>query len=363
MKLYRILLLSLLCLSVGNTVFSQSVRKVVIDAGHGGKDPGAIGATGLYEKNVALSVTLLVGSYIEQLLPEVEVIYTRDTDVFLELHERSSIANNNNADLFISIHANSAANTSAFGSETFVLGLHKSESNLEVAKRENGVIALEDNTEEHYNFDPYSAEGHIMHSIMQAGNLEQSIHLASNVQDQFTNRVMRKDRGVKQAGFYVLYKTTMPSILIELGFLSNGPEESYLRSDLGKEYMASAIYRAFRDYKEVMDAMWAENEANKIQNIVIEEEPEEEGMEYRIQVYASKYQANKNSKVFIDFDKVVIEDNGNGVFRHMVNSYPSYESASLELIEVVKLGYKGAYVVSYKDNERAQVYDVTTVNQ
>lgn len=365
MKLNHLFLILFLLTLGFNSVRAQEVKTVVIDAGHGGHDPGAIGATSLFEKDVALEIALLVGGYIEELLPEVNVIYTRTTDVFLELHERSQIANDANADLFISIHFNSASNPAASGSESYVLGLHRSDSNLEVAKRENAVIELEDDTDHNYDFNPNSPEGHIMLSMAQNAYLEQSIQLANNVQYQFRERVSRKDRGVKQAGFYVLYKTTMPSVLIELGFLSNPEEEAFLKSTNGKEYMASAIYRAFRDYKVSMDELWIENQANKIkeeepiETITPEPEPQ---MEYRIQVYASKYAAKKGAKIFDDFEKVTIEDNGNGVLRHMVNSYDSYDAASLGLLKVVELGYKGAYVVGYVNNVRAQVYDVTTGN-
>lgn len=353
---------------LGNAAQSQGLKKVIIDAGHGGKDPGAIGVTGVKEKTIVLSIAKLAGSYIEQNYPDVEVVYTRSTDVFLELYERSTIANKHNADLFISIHANSAASPDAHGTETYVLGLHKTEANLDVAKRENSVIELEDNYDQHYSFNPNSPEGHIMMSMAQNAYLDQSIFLASRIQDQFESRVQRHNRGVRQAGFYVLYKTTMPSILIELGFLSNPDEEKFLSSSLGQEYMASAIYRAVKDYKTYVDNLWLENEknkGNKVSNTVATNSSigtDDEGRIYRIQVYASKYLAAKDAKVYKDFQKVMVEQATNGIYRYVVNEYSSYKSAAADLASVTKKGYQGAYIIAYKDGIRVQVYDITSTN-
>ena len=226
-----------------------NVRKVVIDAGHGGADHGCSGKSSK-EKAIALQIALKVGAYIEQNLPDVEVIYTRKTDVFVELHERAAIANRANADVFISIHCNANANTAPYGTETYVMGLHSNVANLDVAKRENEVITLEDDYNQHYDgFDPNSPNAHIIFSLFQGAHLEQSIELAGRVEEQFAERVGRKSRGVKQAGFLVLYKTTMPAVLIETGFLTNANEEKFLASENGMDLIASAIFRAFRDYK------------------------------------------------------------------------------------------------------------------
>lgn len=360
-RIFLIILLSL-ALSI-SALEAQGLKRIVIDAGHGGKDPGAIGPTGVKEKNVVLSVAKKTGAYIKANFPDVEVIYTRDTDIFLELHERSTIANSKDADLFISIHANSASSSSAYGAETYVLGLHRTEANLDVAKRENAVIELEDNHDQHYSFDPNSPEGHIMMSMAQNAYLDQSISLASKIQEQFENKVHRYNRGVRQAGFYVLYKTTMPSILIELGFLSNPDEEKFLNSTEGQDYMASAIYRAVKDYKQFVDAAWSENQKNKTNQVeAAKVEADKEGRVYKIQVYASKYAATKESKVFQDFKIVSVEKASNGVYRHIVNEYSSYNEASADLVNIVKKGYKGAYIVAYKDGVRVQVYDITTTN-
>jgi N-acetylmuramoyl-L-alanine amidase len=363
-RIFLIILFSAFFLE--NTTQAQGLRKVIIDAGHGGKDPGAIGASGIKEKTIVLSIAKLAGSYIEKNYPDVEVIYTRSTDVFLELHERSAIANNNNADLFISIHANSASNADAHGTETYVLGLHKSDANLDVAKRENAVIELEDNYDQHYSFNPNSPEGHIMMSMAQNAYLDQSIFLASQVQDQFESRVQRHNRGVRQAGFYVLYKTTMPSILIELGFLSNPDEEKFLNSAAGQEYMASAIYRAVKDYKTYVDDLWLENEKNKLVKASTNDESfvakDSGGRIFKIQVYASKIRAASDAKIYKDFQKVLVEQSSNGIYRYVVNEYSAYKSAAADLVNVAAKGYQGAYIVAYKGGVRVPVYDITSTN-
>ena len=362
-KLIRIfLIITITSFFFSKEAAAQRVNKVVIDAGHGGKDPGAIGITGAREKDIVLKIAQKTAKYLKENFPDLEVVLTRDSDVFLELHERSTIANKKDADLFVSIHANSAGSSSAYGTETYVLGLHKTEANLDVAKRENSVIELEDNHEQHYTFDPNSPEGHIMMSTMLNANLDQSISLASGVQEQFETRVHRHNRGVRQAGFYVLYRTTMPSILIELGFLSNAEEEKFLNSETGQDYMASAIYRAIKDYKIQVDALWAENQKNKQNTSVVDKTESKTDRIYRIQVYASKVAACKTCKVYQDFDNVKIEQASNGVYRHVVNEYSSYEAASADLLSVVKKGYKGAYIVAYEGNVRVQVYDITTTN-
>ncbi|MCW5906256.1 MAG: N-acetylmuramoyl-L-alanine amidase [Chitinophagales bacterium] len=230
-----------------------TIKTVVIDAGHGGKDPGAIGPGKTYEKDVALAVALKLGENIKKNHPGVNVIYTRKTDVFLELHERATIANKNKADLFIAVHINSSTNPQVYGSSCYVLGLHKTEANLDVAKRENAVILLEDDREKHYDFDPNTPEGHIIMSMKQNAFLEQSISIASKVENHMENHAKRKSLGVKQAGFYVLYKTAMPSILAEIGFISNPEEEKFLKSEAGHDKIAAALARAFTEYKLEME--------------------------------------------------------------------------------------------------------------
>ncbi len=227
---------------------------VVIDAGHGGKDPGTLGSKSK-EKNVALAVALKTGKYISENLKDVRVIYTRDDDTFIGLDERAAIANRNKADIFISIHANGMDDKRPYGSETWVLGQSMDDANLKLAMKENSVITFEEDYETKYEgYDPNSVESFIIFSLMQNTYLKQSTEFASIIQSQFRDRVGRKDRGVKQAGFVVLWRSTMPSVLVELGFLSNAEEEKYLISETGQDFLASAIFRAFRDYKITIDS-------------------------------------------------------------------------------------------------------------
>ena len=228
------------------------VNKIVIDAGHGGHDPGCHGKKSK-EAKVSLDVALKLKDIINEYLPDVEVIMTRDNNTFVELHDRAGIANKNDADFFISIHCNSGV-SAAYGTETYTMGLHNStgsSGNLdEVTKRENSVILLEDNHTENYaGFDPNSPMSYILMSNYQSAFNEKSIRMAQLVENQFSQRVGRRSRGVKQKGLLVLWKSYMPSVLVELGFLTNPEEENFLNDDLGQVYMASAIFRAFRDYK------------------------------------------------------------------------------------------------------------------
>jgi len=230
------------------------VKIVVIDPGHGGKDPGCVFGT-LYEKDIALDISLELGRIIKENFPDVKVVYTRDKDEFIGLFERAEIANKNNANVFISVHVNANANTAAIGTETWVMGLHKSEANLKQAMRENSVIYLEDNYVEKYDgFNPNSPEAFIIFSLYQDAFLEQSLNLADKIENEFVNRVQRKSRGVKQAGFLVLWKTSMPSVLVETGFISNKEDRDFISSKTGQVYLASAIFRAFRDFKKELES-------------------------------------------------------------------------------------------------------------
>jgi N-acetylmuramoyl-L-alanine amidase len=231
----------------------KKVTKVVLDPGHGGHDPGAVGKKSK-EKDIVLDVALLTGKMITEFCPGVEVFYTRDTDVFVELHKRAKVANEKNADLFISIHCNAAKRTEAKGTEVFVMGLDKSEQNLEIAKKENASILLEDDYEEKYDgINPNSSEAYIAFSLFQHAFLEQSLTLASKTMDAFNTHVALTSRGVKQAPFLVLWRTTMPSILIEIGFISNLTEEEFMMKEENKKKVAYSIYKAFVQYKNAVE--------------------------------------------------------------------------------------------------------------
>ena len=222
---------------------------VVIDPGHGGKDPGAV-SKGIQEKDVVLGIGLKLGKYITENFPDVKVIFTRNTDVFVPLIDRSRIANKSKADLFISLHANTCGTPSLRGTETFVLGLHRSNENLEVAKKENSVILMEDNYRQTYEgFDPNSSESYIMFELVQDTYLDQSLSFADDIQRQFKTRLESSNRGVKQAGFLVLRESSMPSVLVETGFVSNQAEANSLKSEEGQKVIASSIFDAFRKFK------------------------------------------------------------------------------------------------------------------
>ena len=230
------------------------VRTVVIDAGHGGKDIGCNGRVSR-EADIALKVALALGREIEENQPDVKVIYTRKNNTFVELIDRAGIANKNGADLFISIHCNSGP-SAAYGTETYTMGLHKTEGNLQVANRENSVILKEENYQKNYDgFDPRSPQSHILMSLYQSAYMDNSLRFAQKVQHQFKTKVGRSSRGVKQAGFLVLWKSAMPSSLIEIGFLTNPTEEKYLNDKTNQTYIASGIYKAFKDYKQELEAM------------------------------------------------------------------------------------------------------------
>jgi N-acetylmuramoyl-L-alanine amidase len=251
-------LLVLLCLTsftyAGGSGQGAAVHTLVIDPGHGGMDPGAIGPGGHHEADLALAVSLKFGKMVQEAFPDVRIVYTRTTDKFVSLADRADTANKVKADLFICIHLNSAVNKEAYGTSTYVLGLHRTDDNLEIAKRENAVIDLEaDKNKKSYDFNPNSPEGHIIMSMKQNAFLDQSILIASKIEDELAVLAKRKSRGVKQAGFWVLYKTAMPSLLAEIGFISNPTEEQYLASVNGQTNIATAIFKAFRAYKNEIE--------------------------------------------------------------------------------------------------------------
>ena len=255
--LFFLITISILGSSQPLNLLKSSIKVVVIDAGHGGKDPGCHGHSKINEKDVALDIALKVGKIIEENLPDVRVIYTRKDDRFIELWQRAAIANRNKADLFISVHCNAHTSTSLNGAESYVMGIHKTNGNLAVSRRENESLQLEANYQEsgHYSdFDPDSPEAQIILSLYQNSFLEHSIELASTLQDKVKAKGSLRDLGVNQAGFVVLWKTTMPSVLVETGFLTNAKDEAYLTSEKGKNESARNIFEAVRDFKVKLEA-------------------------------------------------------------------------------------------------------------
>ncbi|MEP1035144.1 N-acetylmuramoyl-L-alanine amidase [Ekhidna sp.] len=237
-----------------------AVTKIVIDPGHGGKDPGTLGSY-TKEKDVALQVALKVGDYVKKYISDVEIIFTRKDDTFIELEKRSEMANNHNADLFVSIHANSLPKTTPLtrkksikGSEVYVMGAQNTDRALEVAQRENSVILLEEDYQKNYDFDPQSEESYILYNLTQSAYQDNSLMLASLIDGQLKNRAGRRSYGVKQSSLYVMWSTAMPSVLVEIGYLSNPMEEKELNNPEVQSYIASGIYRAIKEYKEAFDA-------------------------------------------------------------------------------------------------------------
>jgi len=329
----------------------EKVATVVIDAGHGGKDPGALGKHSR-EKNITLAVALKVGNYIKTYLPDVNVIYTRTTDRFVELKKRGQIANKHNADLFISIHCNSSTSHSPYGTETYVLGSDdkRSNRNMKVAMLENAAILLEDNAEDTYNgFDPNSPESYIIFSLKQNDyKQEKSLMLAEKIQSQFKNRAGRKDRGVHQAGFLVLAGTYMPSVLIELGYLSNATEEKYLLSEKGQAYLASAIYRAVKAYKHDYELDNKSEEAELTTQTTTENNS---GIEYRVQFFTSSKKIPLSNSRFKSISEVD-EYYHNGLYKYTSGHFKTGKAALQQLSVLKKQGYSSAWIVKMKDNKR-----------
>lgn len=234
----------------------DKVNVIVIDPGHGGVDPGCNGAGEIWEKEVTLAIGLKLGKFLQDSMPHIKVLYTRSTDKSLKLWERPNFANKNNADLFISIHCNANDNSKASGSETYFMGLHKTQGNLDVAKRENSVITFENDYKDNSRyggFDPDSPEGHIIFSLVQSAFMKQSFKFSTLVEEETSKKSKIHTKGVNQAGFLVLWKTAMPSVLIETGFLTNGADRSYLKNEEGQKVIAEGIFRAIKQYKQQLE--------------------------------------------------------------------------------------------------------------
>jgi len=349
----------------------MKVKTVVIDPGHGGSDPGAVGKISK-EKDLTLAISLKLGKMIEKAYPDVKVIYTRTDDRFVELYKRAEIANKNNADLLICVHINASTSTSPYGAETFVMGIDKTGANLQVAKLENSVILKEENYLDKYEgFDPNDPETHIVFSLYQNANLNQSLLFAQGLQDEFVKGLKRHDRGVKQAGFLVLWKTTMPSVLVELGFISNVEEEKYLNTTIGQDELANAMFEAFIGFKGHYEGTESAsvNITIKPENVAVNEtvtnnqtnttdnsvptnsaNADESGIVFKIQVKTSSKKIEiipENFKSYQNVD-VYLQD---GVYKYTIGEEQTFEKIA-ELHKKVKIDFEDSFIIAFKNGIR-----------
>lgn len=342
-----------LCTHAQNPSAPQ-IRCIVIDPGHGGHDPGTVSPGAKYrEKDIVLSVGLKLGSMIKSKFPNIKVIYTRSTDKFVPLAERSNIANRNNADLFISIHANAVKSTGVNGSETFVMGTHNSESNFELCKAENSVIVMEDDyTTKYEGFNPNSPESYIIFSLLQNTHLEQSLKLAELVQKNYKSGPIYGNRGVKQGGLIVLWRSTMPAILTEIGFLSNPKDRAAMISKDGQTNIAKRIFNAFCQYKNIYE------ESSTGINIVeqpatddVNEQPQIQKVPdneyYSIQILSVSKILKKGASDLKGIKEFEYIKAGNS-YKYVTGRYTTREEASKALSSVRKK-FKGAFVVCIKN--------------
>ena len=354
---------------------SSSKFKVTLDAGHGGHDFGAI-YHGHIEKNIALAIALKVGKILET-NPNFEVNYTRKTDVFIELVERSSIANRVDSNIFVSIHCNANKNTSADGSETYVMGLNKNASNLAVAKSENAVITLEKDYKQKYEgFDPNNPSSMIGLTLMQEEYLDNSISLASKIQDQFAN-LNTKTRGVKQAPFMVLHKAYMPRVLIEIGFISNPAEGARLDSENGQQEIAQAIASAIISYKKEYYGSNTNDPVDKPSKKMYDEPKKEEvviakteapvekiqqksdksGIIFRVQIAAANKKLDLIPSNFKGLNNVKSTTDNGQLYKYTYGETTDYNEAKRNLEEVKAIGYSSAYLIAFKDGKKISIQD------
>ncbi len=313
----------------------SKVYRIIIDPGHGGKDAGCSGRHS-HEKDIVLAIGKKIREISKKKYPDLEVIMTRDTDKFIPLHERAKLANKNNADLFISLHCNSIGGKShVHGSETYVLGLHRAEDNLRVAKRENASILYENDYKAQYDgFDPSSVEGHILLSMYQNAHLEQSIHFAHLVENQLTTHASRHSRGVKQAGFLVLRETTMPSVLIETGFLTHAKEEDFLRDSKGQEKVAEAIMQSIEQY-----AILPSGEKNQ--------QTSTEETQFGIQLAATSSSISEDHTLRKTYSNLKEWTTGANAYKYILPAGKNREEAERLKIELESKGQKGAFIISW----------------
>lgn len=345
----------LLCIS---EVFAQQMTDkpfiVVLDAGHGGHDSGNRG-NGYFEKKIALNIVLKIGKQLEK-QPGVKVIYTRKTDVFVELIQRANIANKADADLFVSVHCDAFTSPKAFGAGTFVLGLHANERNFKVAQKENAVIFLEDDYEKNYDgFNPNDPESVISLILMQETYLDQSIDAAGAIQKSFASNLKRKDRSVKQAGFVVLKYTYMPSVLVETGFLTNKSEGSFLNSSKGQFNMSNAIAKAIINYKYLREASIQELVTNEIsQEIKPVKTNVFSNITFKVQIAASKRNLKTKSYNFKGLRQISKSKKAN-LYRYFYKKTNNYKDAQRFLKEVKKKGYSNAFIVAFNGDKKITI--------
>ncbi len=364
-NLLKLFVFTLFTVISSNQAFSAEIPPekdefvVVLDAGHGGKDPGNMG-NGFKEKDIALSIILKIGKALEK-YENVKVVYTRKSDVFVELFERGRIANEANADLFVSVHCNSHS-SQASGTETFVLGLNRNETNFEVAKKENSVIYLEENYEVTYEgYDPNSPESFIGLTIMQEEYLDQSILLADLVQKQFTNDLKRKNRGVKQMGLIVLHQTYMPSVLVETGFLTNNQEGPYLNSKRGQDEMARAITNAILEYSNtinlnLLETIARDHPADESVQIDSPEPQIYKDVIFKVQIAAGSKKIDTKPYNFKGLRNIERTKEGK-LFKYYYGETADYLKIQQIHQEVIKKGYPDSYIVAFKNDRKITVND------
>lgn len=345
----------------------KRISVVVIDAGHGGKDPGAAVGTAK-EKDIVLDLAFRLGKSIQATYPEIKVIYTRTKDVFIPLHERADIANRNKADLFISIHVNATEQKSVQGTETFVLGQHRSKDNLEVAKKENSVILLEDDYNVRYEgFDPNSPESYIMFELVQDEYLEQSVMFASDIQHRFRESAKRIDRSVKQAGFLVLRRTTMPSVLIEAGFISHPGERDFMMGEAGKTKLANAIFEAFKEYKRKIEDKSSFSVRTQSVNVQTEKsetilnDPQKDtalgNRWYSVQIAASQRLLKTTPSNFKGEKNIFCKSSGN-LHRYFSGRFDNQHDATIEK-KRIESKFPSSFVVSFENDKLIPLKNVT----
>ena len=358
-KCVRLFLLILFFVVCPHHSFSQSKETktfvVVLDAGHGGHDTGNRGS-GYLEKKIALNIVLKIGKQLEK-IPGLKVIYTRKTDVFVELIQRANIANKADADLFISVHCDAFTSSKAFGAGTFVLGLHANDRNFQVAKKENAVIFLEDDYEQNYDgFDPNDPESVISLILMQETYLDQSIEAASTIQKSFVNNLRRKDRTVKQAGFVVLKYTYMPSVLVETGFLTNSKEGAYLNSTKGQSNMADAIAKAIVNYKNQREASLQKQVTYSDTSANNSSSQTESDLVFKIQISASKKNIETKPYNFKGLKSVAKQKNGK-LYRYFYQQSSDYEEAKRYLKTAKSKGFNNAFIVAFNGDKKITISD------